>query len=289
MRQTGRLPEVVTKYGGWGDRQILICGGPAMVRATKAALIAKGAPPEHIQHDPLCRASLEVGPVHIVTLTRPVVIGDRTVRARAGMIGTSLSDDGVELLGQRRGLHAYLTAGKTMGIPILYPWANRLSANSYNVDGETVTLTPGDRRGPHRPQRAADPRRARRLSGLAGQRPRSANELTAELDFGADPRLLASFPFPHVLDGDVTLADRALTVRTTVTATDDTAGAAVLRLPPVPAAPRRAARASGRSRRPPLRHLPLDRTRDCRPARPPHSRAASETLGDKTSTTATTR
>ncbi len=55
VRQTGRLPDVVTRYGAWGDRQILICGGPAMVRATKAALVAKGAPPEHIQHDPLSR------------------------------------------------------------------------------------------------------------------------------------------------------------------------------------------------------------------------------------------
>lgn len=55
VRQTGRLPDVVSRYGGWGDRQILICGGPAMVRATKAALIAKGAPPERIQHDPLSR------------------------------------------------------------------------------------------------------------------------------------------------------------------------------------------------------------------------------------------
>lgn len=53
VRQTGRLPEVVTGYGNWGDRQILICGGPDMVAATKAALIAKGAPPERIQHDPL--------------------------------------------------------------------------------------------------------------------------------------------------------------------------------------------------------------------------------------------
>jgi NAD(P)H-flavin reductase/hemoglobin-like flavoprotein len=53
VRQTGRLPEVVTKYGAWGDRQILICGGPAMVRATYDALIAKGAPPERIQHDPM--------------------------------------------------------------------------------------------------------------------------------------------------------------------------------------------------------------------------------------------
>ena len=53
VRQTGTLPEVVTRYGSWGDRQILICGGPEMVEATKAALLAKGAPAERIQHDPL--------------------------------------------------------------------------------------------------------------------------------------------------------------------------------------------------------------------------------------------
>jgi NAD(P)H-flavin reductase/hemoglobin-like flavoprotein len=53
LRQTGKLMDIVTKYGNWGDRQILICGGPQMVRATKDALIAKGAPPERIQHDPL--------------------------------------------------------------------------------------------------------------------------------------------------------------------------------------------------------------------------------------------
>lgn len=53
LRQTGRLPEVVTRYGGWGDRQILACGGPGMVRATVDALMAKGAAAERIQHDPL--------------------------------------------------------------------------------------------------------------------------------------------------------------------------------------------------------------------------------------------
>src|SRR5689334_13541968 len=61
----------------------------------------------------------------------------------AGMIATSLSDGDTELLGQRRGLDAYLSAGKTMGIPLLYPWANRLGANTYDVDGETITLAPG--------------------------------------------------------------------------------------------------------------------------------------------------
>jgi NAD(P)H-flavin reductase len=53
VRQTGRLDEVVTRYGNWGDRQILICGSVAMTEATKAALTARGAPPERIQHDPL--------------------------------------------------------------------------------------------------------------------------------------------------------------------------------------------------------------------------------------------
>lgn len=53
VRQTGTLSDVVTRYGSWGDRQILLCGKPEMVLATKAALIAKGAPAERIRHDPL--------------------------------------------------------------------------------------------------------------------------------------------------------------------------------------------------------------------------------------------
>ncbi|MDZ4266905.1 MAG: globin domain-containing protein [Mycobacterium sp.] len=53
VRQTGALPDIVTRYGSWSDRQILLCGRPAMVQATKAALIAKGTPAERIRHDPL--------------------------------------------------------------------------------------------------------------------------------------------------------------------------------------------------------------------------------------------
>lgn len=53
VRQAGRLPEVVSRYGGWGDRQILVCGGPQMVRTAVAALVVKGAPAQRIQHDPL--------------------------------------------------------------------------------------------------------------------------------------------------------------------------------------------------------------------------------------------
>lgn len=155
--------------------------------------------------------------VHIVTLRDPSAPVVARYAPSAGMIGISLTDSGVELLGQRGGLDAYLAAGKTMGIPILYPWANRLGERRYRVDGEEVTLEPdafGVRTDPNGlPIHGL-------LAGYPGWRvmTQSANELTAELDFGADPALLASFPFPHLVVMRVSLADRSLTVRSTVSA-----------------------------------------------------------------------
>jgi len=140
----------------------------------------------------------------------------------AGMIGTSLCDDGVELLGQRRGVAAYVAEYKTMGIPLLYPWANRLSGNGYQVDATEVALTPGIG-GVHTDEYGAPIHGT--LAADAGWQvsARSGSALTAELDFGARPDLLATFPFPHLLELAVTLADRTLTVRSTVTATSDAA------------------------------------------------------------------
>ena len=105
-----------------------------------------------------------------VTLRDPSSSLTATYVPVAGMICTSLADHGVEILGQRRGLNAYVTNGKTMGIPILYPWANRLSANNYGIDGAVVSLTSGDRRCARRRTRPPHPRRARGLSRLAGHR-----------------------------------------------------------------------------------------------------------------------
>jgi galactose mutarotase-like enzyme len=153
-----------------------------------------------------------------VTLRDPSSPLTATFVPNAGMVGTSLSDDGVELLGQRRGLDAYVSTGRTMGIPILYPWANRLSANSYTVDGGVVTLKPGT--GGCRTDQHGVP-----IHGVLAAYPdwtvtaQLESQLTAELDYAGRPGLLASFPFPHLLTLDITLADRTLTVRTTVTAT----------------------------------------------------------------------
>lgn len=145
-----------------------------------------------------------------------------TLVPKAGMIATSLSDDGVELLGQRQGVAAYVANHKTMGIPLLYPWANRLSGNGYRVDGTEVTLTT-ETPGVHTDDYGAPIHGT--LAGDTGWQvsDRSASSLTAELDFGSRPDLLASFPFPHLLELAITLADRTLTVRTTVTSTTATA------------------------------------------------------------------
>ena len=153
-----------------------------------------------------------------VTLRDPSSALTATYAPRIGMVGTSLSDDGVELLGQRRGLYAYVSNHKTLGVPILYPWANRLSSNGYGVDGSVVTLTPGT--GGVRTDEHGVP-----IHGVLAAYPDWTvttileSQLTAELDFAARPGLLASFPFPHLLTLDITLADRTLTVTTTVTAT----------------------------------------------------------------------
>lgn len=174
----------------------------------------------------------------------------------AGMICTSLSDDGVELLGQRRGLQAYLNTGKTMGMPILYPWANRLSSKTYALDGGAVTLRPGvggvrtDEHG-------------LLIHGVLAAYPgwlvteQTDNQLRADLDFGGQPRLLASFPFPHVLTLDVSLVDRALKIRTTVMPTTSASVPLCFGFHPYftfPDVPR----AEWQIESPPMRHLPVD-------------------------------
>jgi aldose 1-epimerase len=196
----------------------------------------------------------------------------------AGMIATSLSDGGTELLGQRRGLDAYVSAGKTMGIPLLYPWANRLSATTYDVDGEKVTLAL-DAYGV-RPDNNGLPIHGL-LAAYPGWRAQQVSDqrLTAELDFGAHKELRQSFPFPHLIEMAVELSNRILTVTTTVTPTTDKAVPLAygyhpyLQLPDVP-------RSQWQIEMPVMRHLILDDTGIPTGATEERS-ATAEPLGDK--------
>jgi galactose mutarotase-like enzyme len=144
----------------------------------------------------------------------------------AGMVGCSLRHRGDELLGQRGGLRTYVEKHSTMGVPLLHPWANRVSRKRFAVDGREVDLDE-----PGLPL-SLDPNGLPihgLLSGTSGWRVarHEATEmggvLAASFDFAAREDLLAAFPFPHRVDVEATLAGPILTIKTTVTATGDDA------------------------------------------------------------------
>lgn len=146
----------------------------------------------------------------------------------AGMVGLSLRDRGEELLGQRRGLAAYVRDARTLGIPLLHPWANRLSRDAYAAGGVEVALAP-TAAGLHRDANGLAIHGLLAGDGgweveeeVASERaaaPGTGAAFAATFDFGARPELLASFPFPHTLRIAVALAGRTLRIETTVTAT----------------------------------------------------------------------
>src|SRR3954462_9032809 len=65
---------------------------------------------------------------------------EATFAPGAGMVCCSLRHGGEELLAQRAGLREYAEKGRTMGIPLLHPWANRLAEWSYDALGRSVDL-----------------------------------------------------------------------------------------------------------------------------------------------------
>ncbi|HWD65865.1 MAG TPA: aldose 1-epimerase [Solirubrobacteraceae bacterium] len=140
-----------------------------------------------------------------------------------GMVGSSLRFSGQELLGQRQGPQAYAERKSTFGIPLLHPWANRLSAWEYEVEGRRVTL---DRDSP---VLKADPDTGLPIHGALAACPywdlrdvgSQETEAWAEatLDYGAHSELMAVFPFAHRLDFRAAVTDRELSVRLSVTAT----------------------------------------------------------------------
>jgi aldose 1-epimerase len=133
----------------------------------------------------------------------------------AGMVCCSLRHEGEELLTQRDGLDAYAAKGTTMGIPLLYPWANRLGGWSYAACGREVSLegTPVKAdAGSGLPIHGVLPRRWEVVSAAGGSR------VTAELV--PDDGFRAAFPFPHTVRLEASLSGRRLEIATTVEALD---------------------------------------------------------------------
>jgi NAD(P)H-flavin reductase/hemoglobin-like flavoprotein len=50
--ERGTLADVVTRYGSWSDHDVLVCGSPAMIRATVSRMLVAGTPLDRIRYDP---------------------------------------------------------------------------------------------------------------------------------------------------------------------------------------------------------------------------------------------
>jgi aldose 1-epimerase len=143
----------------------------------------------------------------------------------AGMVGSSLRHRDEELLVQRGGLDAWRGTGKSFGLPLLHPWANRLRDWRYAAAGRAVEIQRD--RGTVR----SDPNGLPIHGALAAAEDwevmdcgadADAAWLTAELDYGRRDDRLAVFPFPHRLGLEVRVHDDAVDVTTALTATGET-------------------------------------------------------------------
>ena len=50
--EQGTLVDVVTAHGAWAEREVLVSGSPAMIRATVSKMLVAGTPLDRIQYDP---------------------------------------------------------------------------------------------------------------------------------------------------------------------------------------------------------------------------------------------
>ena len=158
-----------------------------------------------------------------IELRAPGVEGLRAAFAPgANLVLHSLRRAGRELLALNDGLGAYRELGATMGVPLLYPWANRLSRSGFAVDGTEVSL-PRD-----------VPLFARDHNGLPihGALPglmewdvveASADEdsarLRARLEWDPAHEAFRLFPFSHRLGYEAVLTEASIEITVTVAPT----------------------------------------------------------------------
>ncbi len=157
----------------------------------------------------------------------PVAIADASSELRAefvpgaGMLCSRLAWGAVNLIAENEGVAEYAARGKTMGIPLLYPWANRLADREYTIGALTARL-PDDQSviavdGNGLPIHGVVPALMRWAVIDAG-----ASRVRARLAWDAAlGSAFDCFPFAHTVDYEAALADRCLTIGVSVTAGDD--------------------------------------------------------------------
>jgi aldose 1-epimerase len=150
------------------------------------------------------------------TSTRSLVAGDlkAVFWPAAGMLGVSLRHRGAELLRRIDDLETAKRKGSTAGIPLLYPWANRLASLDYHAAGHHVAL-PASSPLLHFDDHGL-PMHGVPWGQLAWEIVDAKQDaLRARLDWNR-PGLLAHFPFPHQVELAAAVNPHSLTLDTTV-------------------------------------------------------------------------
>lgn len=165
--------------------------------------------------------ALTDGALETLTLRDPGAALEATFVPAAGMLCCSLRHEGQELLAQNNGVAAYAKRGKLMGIPLLYPWANRLADFGYQLNGRTIRV-------PHDPTRVALDSHGLPIHGVIGGRQEwkltsargpALRRLTARLSWtDLAPELFEVFPFRHEVTYAASLANGRLELELTVDA-----------------------------------------------------------------------
>jgi aldose 1-epimerase len=178
----------------------------------------------------------------------------------AGMLCSSLLHRGEELLAQNAGVEAYARDGKRMGIPLLYPWANRLAGFQYSLAGRTVHV-------PHDAARVAIDQNGLPIHGVIGGRlpwelisepPAEEGMVAARLRWSdAEPQLFDVFPFRHELQFEAQLRRGRLEIGVTVSASGTDAVPLAFGFHPY-LGPPGTARETWLVELPAMRHLELD-------------------------------
>jgi aldose 1-epimerase len=133
-----------------------------------------------------------------------------------GLLGLSLTHRGRELLHQRGGLDTWKVGGSTMALPLLAPWANRLSQWTFQAAGVEVDL----RGSPVvKVEEHGLPIHGTLIAQQGWEVVRQdGSSFTARFAYDRED-LLAAFPFPHDLEVDATL-DGGLRLETAIVARD---------------------------------------------------------------------
>ncbi|MCH2133022.1 MAG: aldose 1-epimerase [Phycisphaerales bacterium] len=154
----------------------------------------------------------------LLDLTHPASGQLLRLAPAAGFAGVSWQVGGREHLHLSQPLDQFLREEHTGGLPLLYPWANRLRSDQWSFGGKRIDLD-----GHARVHRDGN---GRPMHGLLVRWSDWETQATdggcmAAIDWQDHEVLMAAFPFAHRLEIQWTLDSDGLEVRTSVTAGDE--------------------------------------------------------------------